>query len=230
MVAARARSNWNRSASTAIARYWACCEQIDDQVGRALDALDATGQAANTLVVFTTDHGDMLGAHHQFSKGWQPYEETYRLPLVMRWPSGIAPGGVCEHLVQIHELAHTFVELGDAEPIQPADGRSLVPLFTRPRLENWEDIAFCQYYGDEFLYTQRIVITPAHKYVFNGWDFDEMYDLVADPHELRNVVDDDAYQGSRDAMRTLLYAQMERHGDPYAQHRYGANRYLPRPS
>jgi arylsulfatase A-like enzyme len=215
---------------TAIARYWAYCEQVDAQVGRLLDALDRTGQAGDTLVVFTSDHGDMAGAHRQFIKGWQPYEETYRVPLVARWPGVVAPGGVCRRLVQLHDLAHTFVDLAGAAPITPADGRSLRPLLADPDHGDWEDVAFCQYYGGEFLYTQRMVITPDHKYVFNGWDFDELYDLAHDPHELRNAIDDPAYRGVRDAMRGLLWARMERHGDPYARHRYGAARYLPRPA
>ena len=211
----------------AIARYWAYCEQVDAQVGRALDALDRTGRAGDTLVVFTSDHGDMAGAHRQFIKGWQPYEETYRVPLVLRWPGVVAPGGVCHRLVQLHDLAHTFVDVAGAAPIAPADGRSLLPLLRDPGAA-WEDVAFCQYYGGEFLYTQRMVITPQHKYVFNGWDFDELYDLTEDPHELRNAIDDPAYRDIADALRGLLWERMERHGDPYAQNRYGAARYLPR--
>lgn len=74
-----------------------------------------------------------------------------------------------------------------------------------------------------------MVITPRYKYVFNGWDFDELYDLQDDPHELRNFIDEPAYETVRDDLRTLLYAQMERFDDPYAQNRYGATRYLPRP-
>jgi len=214
---------------TAIARYWAYCEQVDTQVGRVLDALDRSGQAENTLVVFTSDHGDMCGAHRQFIKGWQPYEETYRVPLVMRWPGVIPAGIVCDHLVQLHDLAHTFVDVGGGEPITPADGRSLRPLFADPQRTDWEDVACCQYYGGEFLYTQRMVITERFKYVFNGFDRDELYDFGTDPHEMVNVVDDSAYRDPCDTMRDLLYTQMERHGDPYAQNRYGAPRYLPRP-
>ncbi len=214
---------------TAIARYWAYCEQVDTQIGRVLDALDRIGQAENTLVVFTSDHGDMCGAHRQFIKGWQPYEETYRVPLVMRWPDVIPAGSVCDHLVQLHDLAHTFVDLGGGEPITPADGRSLRPLFAVPQRTDWEDVAFCQYYGGEFLYTQRMVITERFKYVFNGFDRDELYDFATDPHEMVNLVDDPAHGGTCDAMRALLYDRMERHGDPYAQNRYGAPRYLPRP-
>jgi arylsulfatase A-like enzyme len=194
-----------------------------------LDALDRGGQAANTLVIFTSDHGDMAGAHRQFIKGWQPYEETYRVPLVLRWPDVIAPGGVCERLVQLHDLAHTFADIAGAAPICPTDGRSLLPLLRDPQGADWEDVAFCCYYGGEFLYTQRMVITPRYKYVFNGFDCDELYDLARDPHEIHNVLDDPAYAAARDDLRTLLWQQMERYGDPYAQNRYGAARYLPRP-
>ncbi len=215
---------------TAIARYWAYCEQVDAQFGRLLETLDRTGQTDRTLVVYTSDHGDMAGAHRQFLKGWQPYEETYRVPLVMRWPGTIAADGLCRHLVQLHDLAHTFVDIAGAAPITPADGRSLLPLLVNPHTEAWEDVAFCQYYGGEFLYTQRMVITPRSKYVFNAWDFDELYDLENDPNELRNVVDAADYGVARDELRELLYAQMERFGDPYAQHHYGVARYLPRPS
>lgn len=214
---------------TAIARYWAFCEQVDAEVGRVLDALERTGQADNTLVIFTSDHGDLAGAHRQFIKGWQPYEETYRVPLVVRWPGVVGAGLACDHLVQLHDLAHTFVDVAGAESIAPADGRSLRPLWQDPARTDWEDVAFCQYYGGEFLYTQRMVITSRYKYVFNGWDFDELYDLAADPYELRNAIDDARYHAVRDDLQDLLYDLMERHGDPYAQHRYGAARYLPRP-
>jgi len=215
---------------TAIARYYAYCEQLDHQVGRIMDALKRTNQDEETLCIFTTDHGDMLGAHRQFIKGWQPYEETYRLPMVARWPGVIAPGQTCSHIVQLHDLAHTFVDVAGATPIEPADGRSLQPLFSNPDRADWDDVAFCQYYGGEFLYTQRMVITDRYKYVFNGFDTDEMYDLQTDPHEMHNAVDDPAYVSATAEMRTLLYDLMRRHNDPYASHHYGAERYLVRPT
>jgi len=71
------------------AHYYAYTEQVDAQIGRVLKALDESGQADNTLVVCTTDHGDMVGAHRMWIKGWLPYEECYRVPMVMRWPGRI---------------------------------------------------------------------------------------------------------------------------------------------
>jgi arylsulfatase A-like enzyme len=119
------------------------------------------------------------------------------------------------------------------------DGRSLVRLFENPRRSDWSDDILCAYYGGEFLYTQRIAINRRYKYVFNGFDFDELYDLEADPVELRNVVNDSSYHAQTDDMRARLYELMDRFEDPFgdvkarnsigeAPNRYGAPRYLPR--
>jgi arylsulfatase A-like enzyme len=221
------------------AHYYAYTEQLDHQVGRLLRALDETGQAANTLVVFTTDHGDCVGAHRMWIKGWIPYEECYRIPLMMRWPGRIQPGSTTEHLVQLQDLAHTYTEIAGARAMPYPDGRSLTPLFASPQRGDWSDDILCAYYGGEFLYTQRIAINRRFKYVFNGFDYDELYDLGEDPGELRNVVDEPDYRAQAGEMRERLYAMMNRFEDPFGDvnprnsagerpNRYGAARYLPR--
>lgn len=221
------------------AYFFAYTEQIDEQVGRILDALEASGQANDTLVAFTTDHGDMLGAHHMWSKSWMPCEEAFRIPLVVRLPGRVPAGRTTRHLVQTHDLPHTFLDLLGLPPLPHADGRSLVPLFADPELASWEDAILCVGYGCEFFVTQRMVITSRYKYVFNGFDFDELYDLDHDPSELHNLIDDDAHAPARSALRAKLYELMARFGDPYGDvgpdgavsarpNRYGAPRYLPR--
>jgi arylsulfatase A-like enzyme len=221
------------------AHFFAYCEQIDDQIGRILDALDASGQADDTLVVFTVDHGDLLGAHHMWSKGWMPYEEIYRVPLVMRLPGRVPAGCATDHLVQTHDLPHTFLDLLGLPPLPYSDGRSLQPLLAAPGRDDWEDAVLCVSYGCEFFVTQRILITEQFKYVFNGFDYDEMYDLERDPDELFNVLQKDDYASTRAELRGKLYELMNRFGDPYGDvgtpstdsnrpNRYGAPRYLPR--
>lgn len=221
------------------AHYYACTEQLDAQVGRVLDALDRSGQADNTLVVFTTDHGDMVGAHHMWIKGWIPYEECYRVPMIARWPGALQGGTRCDHLVQLHDLAHTYTQAGGAKALPYPDGRSLAPLFADPKRSDWSDDILCAYYGGEFLYTQRIAINQRYKYVFNGYDFDELYDLERDPEEMRNVADVPEYHSQAADMRQRLWAMMNRFEDPYgdvkarnsignAPDRYGAARYLSR--
>ncbi|RPI07817.1 MAG: DUF4976 domain-containing protein, partial [Acidobacteriales bacterium] len=172
-------------------------------------------------------------------KGWIPYEECYRIPLIVRWPGRIQPGTKCDHLVQLQDLAHTYVEAAGAKPMPYPDGRSLVRLFENPQRSDWSDDILCAYYGGEFLYTQRIAINRRYKYVFNSFDFDELYDLEADPAELHNVAGVASYRAQADDMRARLYALMNRFEDPFGDvqarnstgeppNRYGAARYLPR--
>jgi choline-sulfatase len=213
------------------AHYFAYCEQIDEQIGRILDAVETCGQADDTIVVFTSDHGDMLGAHRMWIKSWMPYEEVYRMPLVIRVP-GLEPG-VCDRLVQTQDIPHTFLDLLRLPSLPYADGRSLRPLLEDPATEGWEDAVMCAGYGCEFFVTQRILITDRYKYVFNGFDYDELYDLKDDPLEMHNAIDDDSYAGARSELRGKLYDLMAANEDPYGDvgghgNRYGAPRYLPR--
>jgi len=221
------------------AHYYAYVEQLDAQIGRLLAALDESGQADNTLVVFTTDHGDTVGAHRMWIKGWIPYEECYRIPLIVRWPGRVQAGAKCDHLVQLQDLAHTYVEAAGARSLPYPDGRSLVQLLEEPQRADWSDDILCAYYGGEFLYTQRIAINRRWKYVFNGFDFDELYDLESDPEEMQNLAGAPGHRTQADDMRARLYELMNRFEDPFgdvqarnsigqAPNRYGAPRYLPR--
>jgi arylsulfatase A-like enzyme len=215
------------------AHYYAYTEQVDAQIGRVLKALDETGQTDRTMVVCTTDHGDMVGAHRMWIKGWLPYEECYRVPMVMRWPGHIKAGSRTDRLVQTHDLAHTYVDAAGAKAMPFADGTSLAPLWNGSG--SWRDDILCAYYGGEYLYTQRIAITDRFKYVFIGFDFDEMYDLERDPDEMKNVVAEAEYAKPTDDMRARMYQMMARYRDPYGDQpaegradRYCASRYLPR--
>lgn len=221
------------------AHYYALTEQLDAQIGRVLDAVDNSGQAGNTIVVFTSDHGDMVGAHGMWSKGWIPYEECYRVPLVIRWPAAIKAGQRCSKLVQTHFLGHTYLQAAGAKPLPFQDGYAMQPLFENPHAASWTDQIMGAYYGGEFLYTQRIALTDRFKYCFNGFDIDEFYDLRDDPEEMRNVAYNAGYAKYADDLRARLYEMMNRFEDPYgdvkavnsngnAPDRYGAPRYLSR--
>ena len=214
----------------AIAHYWAYTEELDHHVGTILEALERSGQADNTLVVFTSDHGDLLGNHGMFIKSWMPYEESHRIPMVARWPGHIPAGSEATQLVQLHDWAHTFCDVAGAESLPYADGVTLSPLLRDPAGEPSRDAIMNIYYGCEFLHVQRIMITQRHKYVFNGFDIDELYDLENDPAEMTNRVDDPEYSGVLDDLRRKLYASMERFDDPFKSNwLYGGGRYLPNP-
>ncbi|MFA9425699.1 sulfatase-like hydrolase/transferase [Natronorubrum sp. A-ect3] len=204
----------------AIAKYWGFVTMLDDQLERVLEALERHGLAEETVVVHASDHGDFAGGHRQFNKGPLMYDDTYRIPLQVRWPGVTDPGTVCDAPVHLHDLAATFLEIGDVAVPDAFDARSIVPLLESggdPEgvPATWPNAVFAQYHGDEFgLYTQRMVRTARHKYVYNGPDIDELYDLEADPAELQNLIDHPGYTDVRWELRERLIGWMKKTDDP----------------
>ena len=115
-----------------IAAYYAMIELIDDNVGRMLAALERTGQAANTLVIFTSDHGEMLGDHGLLLKGCRFYEGLVHVPLILRWPGQIPAGATTDALVELTDLAPTLLDAAGGEVPSHMAGRSLLPCCAAP--------------------------------------------------------------------------------------------------
>ena len=179
----------------AIRHYWAFCTAMDDLLGQTLGALDATGQADDTLVIFMSDHGDYCGSHGLYMKGVPAFREAYHVPCIARWPSGIAqPGRAVDQFVSMADFAPTFCQVAGARMREDYTGCSLTPFFRNEAPADWRDTMYTQFQGVELYYTQRVTWTKDHKYVYNGFDFDELYDLQADPHETRNLAADPAYE------------------------------------
>jgi len=179
------------------ASYYGFCSMMDDQVGRVLAALDSTGQAENTLVVYISDHGDYLGAHRLLLKGVPAFEQAYRVPLIMAGP-GLPAGKTVSQRVSQLDLAASMLPLlglsreNSEKSALPAIGRSLIPLFGESpeqiaQQNAWSSQHFAECHGQRFFYTQRVLWWQDYKYVFNGFDQDEFYDLKSDPHELHNL-------------------------------------------
>ena len=160
-----------------------------DCIVELLDALEATGQIDNTIVIFTSDHGDYCGDHGLYCKGVPAFRGAYNIPLAIRWPAGISnPGRVCDEFTTHVDMALTFWELAGCEPPDSdMPGRSIVPLLADRRPDDWRDEMHLQFNGVEVYYTQRTVFTKDWKYVYNAFDFDELYDLRRDPHEMHNL-------------------------------------------
>jgi arylsulfatase A-like enzyme len=176
-----------------VIHYYAFCTMVDEWFGRIMDALEATGQADNTLILVTSDHGDYAGAHGLWCKGVPSFREGYAIPNIMHWPKGIEnPGRVQEELVSAVDFMPTLVELATGEA-PDVYGDSLLPIL-RDEEADWRDELHIQMNGVELYYTQRVVRTQRWKYVYNGFDFDEMYDLENDPHEMVNLAFPDRYE------------------------------------
>lgn len=207
--------SWDEFAQ-ATACYYAYCSLVDDQLGRVLTKVKELGMWDDTIVVFTSDHGDLMGAHRLLLKGVPVFEEVYRVPLVISGP-GLLRGESSERIVSLLDVAPTLTELALDEPFD-AHGRSLVPLLVPPRGDNgidpaWQDEAYAEMHGQRLSYTQRIVWSGRYKYVFNGFDVDELYDLEADPHELDNLATDPAHAAVLAGMASKMWATVRETGD-----------------
>ncbi|WP_193105799.1 sulfatase-like hydrolase/transferase [Brachybacterium sp. FME24] len=210
---------------TATACYYALCSMVDDQVGRLLERIEAAGQLEDTIVIYTSDHGDLMGAHRLLLKGVPGFEEVYRVPMIVSWPAMIPPGQVIDDLTQSHDIAETIAQLTG----HGLDGHAVDLL---PRLTGEggppRQTAFAEFHGQRFSYTQRIVWEGRHKYVFNAFDFDELYDLEADPGERVNLASDPDHAETLRALAARLWQIAEETGDfTVTGAQDGTYRYLP---
>jgi arylsulfatase A-like enzyme len=200
-----------------LARYLGACALIDAQVGRIRAALEATGQWENTILIFASDHGDMLGRHRLLDKGPFMYDDTYRVPLIVRGP-GI-PAGRCAEFVYLQEFFPTILDwAGVAAPADADFTRSLRPVLDRAGA-NWTPRAevFGEFDQQIALFPQRMIRTRSHKFIFNESDRSELYDLERDPHELTNVAGHVEYAAIQRELAERLLAHLKQTRDPRAR-------------
>lgn len=187
--------------------YLACVQSVDDNIGRVLDWLDANQLATNTIVIYTTDNGFFLGDHGLYDKRFM-YEESLRIPLLVRWPQKIKPGTVSDALVLNLDFPETFLDAASVKIPSEMQGRSLLPLFKGKEPWTWRESFYYRYYHDPGHHNTRAhygVRTETHKLIYY-WKKDqwEMFDLVKDPHELRNLYNDPAEQKTVRKLRAEL--------------------------
>jgi arylsulfatase A-like enzyme len=197
-----------------VARYHAEIELLDHQVGRLLAWLEAQGLAESTLVIYSSDHGDLCGGHGMIDKHFIMYDEVMQVPLLLRWPGQIPSGGVCADPVcaQIDLAATILAAAGLARPPTVA-GRDLIASARGDDPQPRRDI-YASWSGGQFSsYTQRMLREPGWKYIWNACDVDELYDLLLDPHERVNASADPAYADELRRLRHRLVAWMESIGD-----------------
>lgn len=216
----------------ATACYYAACSGIDDQVGRILATLRELGQEQETLVVFTSDHGDYLGAHGLWLKGVPAFEEAYRVPMLMRGP-GVPEGLVVDAPTSLLDLPRSLIRLllGDEFGGQGGDLSAWFGPETAaqpPSSPMARGEAYAEFHGQRMRYTQRIVWQNEFKYVFNGFADDELYDLATDPHELRNLAQEPAAAPRLRALAQRMWEIARATGDrTLAEAEYGMFRFAP---
>jgi arylsulfatase A-like enzyme len=199
----------------ALAQYYASVSEIDEQAGRLLDELDTQRLRADTLVVYTSDHGLNTGHHGIWGKGngTHPYnmvEESIRVPMILNRPGGILGGQVRQEMVTHLDLAATLLDHAGIVPDDAArlPGRSFHDLCLGKAVADWPDAVFGEY-GD-----LRMVRTARHKLVRRPGGPCELFDLAADPRETVNLFADAAHAGVVDDLTTRLDAYFGRYADP----------------
>ncbi|MBP9744815.1 MAG: sulfatase [Saprospiraceae bacterium] len=177
--------------------YLACISSVDDNVGRVLDYLDESGLAENTLVVYTSDQGFYLGEHGWFDKRFI-YDESFKTPLLIRWPHMIKPGTTNDEMVQNLDFAQTFLEIAGIVAPKDMQGESLVPLLKGNDTAWTRDAVYYHYYEYPAVHMVKRhygAVTKEYKLVHFYDDVDEweLYDRKKDPQEMNNVYADPAY-------------------------------------
>ena len=172
------------------AGYYGSISFIDEQIGRILETLEKRGMLENTLIVYCSDHGDMTGDHHLWRKSYA-YEASSRVPLLMRWPKGLAPaarGGVLNQPVELRDIFPTFLDAAGVAPERPLDGRSLLTL-ARGRTEGWREFIDLEHgvcYGQSNQWTA--LAGGGWKYIHHAFTGEEqLFHLAQDPAELQDL-------------------------------------------
>jgi arylsulfatase A-like enzyme len=193
--------------------YLATAQGMDENIGRVLDFLDAHGLAQNTIVIYASDQGFLLGEHGWFDKRWM-LEECLRLPLIVRYPKLVRPGSSTSAMVLNIDFAPTLLDLAGAPPLEGAQGRSLRPVLSGEVPRDWRKEMYYRYYPEELgippqlgIRTERYKLihyaglvanddgTPGQRTKgmrpVDDW---ELFDLQTDPDEMVNLYRDPGHQ------------------------------------
>ncbi len=189
--------------------YLATVQSVDDSVGQVLDALDRDGLSKNTIVIYTSDQGFFLGDHGLFDKRFM-YEESLRMPFLVRWPAAITPGTRSDAIAVNVDFAPTLLDAaGVAVPVS-MQGRSLMPVLRNQTPADWRTSMYYRYYHDPGDHNTRAhygVRTRTHKLIY-FWKKDqwELFDLVNDPLEMHNLYG----QPGQDQLTAAMKAELLR--------------------
>ena len=195
-----------------IAAYYAQIELIDDQLGRILKALDDTGQRSDTLVIYTTDHGEMLGDHGLLAKGCRFYEGAVRVPLLISWPDRFRKGAIVEEPVELIDIVPTILDAAGLEIPEHVLGQPLTSFLTtgaggqrerrHVRTEYYDALELPNATHADMFFEGRYKLV-----VYHGNGLGELYDLAEDPDEFHNLWSDPAARSKKaELMERLLSA------------------------
>ena len=188
--------------------YLSCIKSVDEGVGRILDWLKETGLDKNTIVIYTSDQGFYLGEHGWFDKRFM-YEQSYRTPLLIRWPGVIKPGTINSDMVSNLDFAETFLAVAGVPVPANMQGKNLLPLLNDQKPADWRREHYYHYYEYPAVHSVKRhygISTDRYVLIHFYYDIDEweLYDLKNDPDEMKNVYNDPAYAETRNNLKSRL--------------------------
>jgi choline-sulfatase len=192
--------------------YWALVTCMDRLIGQILEALRANGLDNNTLIIYTSDHGEQVGEHGLW---WKQtfYEDSVRVPAILSWPGQLSAGARCDRVCSGLDLNATMLDALDCPALPQSRGRSLLPLLRAPETATWEDIAFSEFCLDgagaggptgENGVVQRMVRREDWKLIFYDGQPSQLFNLADDPRETRDRAADLEYADIRDQLTRVV--------------------------
>ncbi|HJO09632.1 MAG TPA: DUF4976 domain-containing protein, partial [Verrucomicrobiota bacterium] len=197
--------------------YLRCVQSVDDNIGRVLKYLDDSGLADNTVVIYSSDQGWYLGEHGWYDKRWM-YEESLVMPFIVRWPGVVEAGSINNDIVSNLDFAETFLEIAGAKIPGDMQGRSLVPLMKGETPVDWRKSFYYHYY--EFPGAHSVArhygVTDGNYKLINFYENQEweLFDLTADPNELKSLHGRTEYAGTQARLEKELQQLRNRYRLP----------------
>lgn len=202
---------------TYIKDYLACVKSLDDNLGRLLDYLDQNNLADNTAIIFTSDQGFYLGEHGFFDKRFI-YDESVRMPFIIKYPKWIKPGTVNKDIIANIDFAPTLLDIANIKYKEKIQGKSFKELLQGNTPKNWQQATYYHYY--EFPYWHHVqphygIKTPEYTLAHFYYNIDvwELYDLKKDPKQLNNVYNNPEYAHVVKKLKKELFSLQKKYGD-----------------
>lgn len=197
--------------------YLGTIAAVDENVGRVLDYLDKNKLSDNTVVIYTSDQGFYLGEHGWFDKRFM-YNESFKTPLLIKWPNTITPNTTENEMVQNLDFAQTFLDIAGVTAPNDMQGESLVPLLKGEK-EKWNrDAVYYHYYeypAEHAVKRHYGIATKEYKLIHFYFDVDvwELYDQKKDPQEMNNLINNPAYSSIVKELKIKLDSLRKKYGD-----------------
>ncbi len=217
--------NWNienwtwKEWAVYMSGYYGMISQYDDAIGQVIKKVEELNLLENTLIIYTSDHGDAAGSHRMMDKHYVMYDEEIHVPMILKWDKKINSETVCNDFISHYlDLGPTILELLNLKISEDYQGKSFLLQLMGKKNPDSREFIFSTYNGQQFgLYSQRMIRDNKFKFVWNATDINEFYNLENDPFELENIVDKTEVQEILEQYKQKLWKNFNGLGDRLLQ-------------